>query len=986
MNKSLLAAGIAFALSAPTQADIFISEIIEGSSNNKAIEIANTGTNAVTLTGYTLARSTNGGTSLEDLATNTSFDLSEVTIEAGDVYVLANTNANDAILAEADSTVGGSPLNFNGDDPIALFINGVAHDVAGEFGDVDWNPNVTLVRAFDQTPKTVYNSADWQILATDDSSNLGSISELTEATQATAPEFDAEVTIMQLQGNGESSPFTDPDNFKFDSEEVFKVTGIVTHIQTASLGSDLPVGFFMQDATGDGDVTTSDGIFVSYSAVSGLDLTVGDEVVAYGQATESFDWTQLSAEFVETTGSNSPMTATTLETLDTDDDFEDTLERYEGMFIELNTGSDMKITRTFGFDFGSFRNNMVLAHGDINRQPNQNNNPGSAGAIEQTENNALNRLFIETAAEAEDGVVPWYEDFGADNGTGTTEDYLRVGATVDGMQGFIGYSFSEFRLYVDNQLAAENFDHEGVDRTVAPVIESGDLKIATFNVLNYFNSEVGGAENPNGSNRGADNADDLEVQTAKIVAALVALDADFVGLMEVENNGFSEDSAIVALVTALNEALDEDKQYTIASSEDYDYIGTDAITNQAIYRANKLSLDEFDVIEMPQQHAPETGSESGDNYMRDAVTPTFTVVGTDKKLTISVNHLKSKGSTCYEDVITDEQLADTDLQGSCENFRVSGAFQLANSLAEKEGYTMIVGDLNAYASEDPLLLLTNQDNAETGYELKAAAYTYIGGDSDDLGEELHGPDGATLTESYGYIDTLAKFEEEGLSYSFNDEVGTLDYILVDEELGELVVDAAHWNINSIESGLFQYDYDFGDVNIYNDAYRSSDHDPAIIVLNFGIESDLGESISLPSEPVSLPVQTTTIDEDGTFTVVVDLTASTFNSLQVGTNVNTVISEVESSRAATSQTGSIDLTEEQITQGWATVEVKEISAGDVTVSSFIGDELVATNDYTLTTEEDTENNADDTSGGSSNIFTLLSLLGFAGWRLRRRQQS
>ena len=988
MNKSLLAAGIAFALSAPTQADIFISEIIEGSSNNKAIEIANTGTNAVTLTGYTLARSTNGGTSLEDLATNTSFDLSEVTIEAGDVYVLANTNANDAILAEADSTLGGSPLNFNGDDPIALFINGVAHDVAGEFGDVDWNPNVTLVRAFDQTPKTVYNSADWQILATDDSSNLGSISELTEATQATAPEFDAEVTIMQLQGNGESSPFTDPDNFEFDSEEVFKVTGIVTHIQTASLGSDLPVGFFMQDATGDGDVTTSDGIFVSYSAVSGLDLTVGDEVVAYGQATESFDWTQLSAEFVEATGSNNPMTATTLETLDTDDDFEDTLERYEGMFIELNTGSDMKITRTFGFDFDSFRNNMVLAHGDINRQPNQNNNPGSAGAIEQTENNALNRLFIETATEAEDGVVPWYEDFGADNGTGTTEDYLRVGATVDGMQGFIGYSFSEFRLYVDNQLTAENFDHEGVDRTVAPVIESGDLKIATFNVLNYFNSEVGGAENPNGSNRGADNADDLAVQTAKIVAALVALDADFVGLMEVENNGFSEDSAIVALVTALNEALDEDKQYTIASSEDYDYIGTDAITNQAIYRANKLSLDEFDVIEMPQQHAPETGSESGDNFMRDAVTPTFTVIGTDKKLTISVNHLKSKGSTCYEDVITDEQLADTDLQGSCENFRVSGAFQLANSLAEKEGYTMIVGDLNAYASEDPLLLLTNQDNAETGYELKAAAYTYIGGDSDELGEQLHGPDGATLTASYGYIDTLAKFEEEGLSYSFNDEVGTLDYILVDEELGELVVDAAHWNINSIESGLFQYDYDFGDVNIYNDAYRSSDHDPAIIVLNFGIESDLGESISLPSEPVSLPVQTTTIDEDGTFSVVVDLTASTFNSLQVGTNVNAVISEVESSRAATSQTGSIDLTEEQITQGWATVEVKETSAGDVTVSSFIGDELVATNDYTLTTEEDTDtdNDADDTSGGSSNIFTLLSLLGFAGWRLRRRQQS
>ena len=979
MNKSLLAAGIAFALSAPTQADIFISEIIEGSGFNKAVEIANTGSSAVTLTGYTIAHSTNGGVPLEDLATGSTFDLSDVTIEAGDVYVIANSKADTEILNKADETSSGNPVNFNGDDPIALFIDGVAHDVAGEFGDIDWNKDVTLVRSFDQTPKAVYNSADWETLAKDDSSRLGSINGVSEVVEATAPEFDAEVTIMQLQGNGESSPFTDPDNFKFDSEEVFKVTGIVTHIQTASLGSDLPVGFFMQDATGDNDALTSDGIFVSYSGVASLNLTVGDEVEAYGPVTESYEWTQLTAEFVETTGATDTISATVLETLDSDEDFEDTLERYESMFIELDTDSDMKITRTFGFDYSSYRNNMVLAHDEVNRQPNQNNNPGSAGAIEQTENNALNRLFVETSTKAADGVVPWYPDFATDNGTGSTTDYLRVGATVTGMQGFIGYSYSEFRLYVNNELTAENVNHESVDRTSAPEIKAGDIKVATFNVLNYFNSDIDGAENPFGDNRGAESADDLALQTAKIVQALVALDADIVGLMEVENNGFGESSAIVALVTALNAELDEDKQYTIASSEDYDYIGTDTITNQAIYRANKLSLDEFDVIEMPQQHAPETGSESGDNYMRDAVTPTFTVVGTDKKLTISVNHLKSKGSTCYEDVITDEQLVDTDLQGSCENFRVSGAFQLANSLAEKEGYTMIVGDLNAYASEDPLLLLTNQDNVEAGYQLKAAAYTYIGGDSDELGEALHGAEGATLTESYGYVDTLAKFETDGLSYSYNDEVGTLDYILVNDKLSEFVVDAAHWNINSVESSFFQYDYSYGDVPSYEDAYRSSDHDPAIVVLDFSIDSNLGESITLPSTPVSLPAQTSTIADDGTFTVVVDLTASAFDSLQVGTNVSAVISETQSARAATSQTGFVELTEEQIAQGWATVKVKDASAGDVTVSSFIGDELVATNDYMLTTEE-------NTSGGSSNIFTLLSLLGFAGWRLRRRQQS
>ena len=984
MNKKLLAVGIATALSMPTQADIFISEIIEGSSNNKAIEIANNGTDAVTLTGYTLTRSSNGGTSLEDLAASSSFDLSEVTIEAGDVYVIANTNANAAILAEADATTGGSPVNFNGNDPIALFIDGVAHDVAGEFGDVDWNENVTLIRTYDQTPSTEYDGSDWQNLAQDDSSNLGTISELTEEVEASAPAFDAEVTIMELQGDAEYSPYTDPESFEFTSEEIFKVTGIVTHIQSTSLGSDIPTGFFMQDASGDGDQSTSDGIFVSYSAVSNLALSEGDEVSVYGAVTESFSWTQLNAEFVESTGNQQALTATILETIDSDEDFEQTLERYEGMFIELDTNSEMKITRTFGFDFDSFRNNMVVAHGDINRQPNQQNNPGSTAAIAQTENNALNRVFIETSTEAEDGIVPWYEDFGVDNGTGTTTDYLRVGATVNGMQGFLGYSFSEFRLYVDNQLTADNFDHEGVDRSVAPIIESGDLKIATFNVLNYFNSEVGGAENPNGSNRGADNAEDLAVQTAKIVAALVALDADFVGLMEVENNGFSDNSAIVALVTALNAELDEDKQYTIASDDDYDYIGTDAITNQAIYRANKLSLDEFDVIEMPQQHAPEvtygSSTESGDNYMRNAVTPTFTVIGTNKQLTISVNHFKSKGSVCYEDVVTGEEL-DDDLQGSCENFRVSGAFQLANVLAEKAGYTMIVGDLNAYASEDPLLLLTNQDSAEEGYQLKAAAYTYIGGDDVDLGEELHGAEGEILSESYNYIDTLATHEEDGFSYSFNDEVGTLDYILVDSELSELVTDAAHWNINSAESNLFQYDYDFGDVNIYNDAYRSSDHDPAIVVLDFGLEETLGETILLPSSPIDIPAQANTISTDGSFTVVVDLTKSTADSLAVGTNATVVISEQQTVRSLAGQTSTQPLTEEQIAQGWASVKVDDVSEGDITVTTYIGDELLETSNYSLTTEAEESDN--DSSGGSTGLFTLLSLLGLAVWRLFRR---
>jgi predicted extracellular nuclease len=837
MKKTLLAAGVAGCLAVPAQADIFISEIVEGSSYNKAIEIGNNGDSAVTLTGYSVAAYYGSGGYW-----NTGIDLNEYTIAAGDVLVLAHTSANDEILAEADIiTSSGYTLSFNGNDAIGLFIDDELQDVVGYLSDTDYNKDVTLLRSYDQTPSTSYDEDSWEEADKDDWSDLGTIAALTEATEATAPDEYTETTIMAMQGSGDSSPLIEDD--AYESDATYKVTGIVTGVQATSGDAVLNVGFFIQDASGDGDSDTSDGIYVYYSDVSNLGLSVGDEVDVYGTVKEYYELTELAAEYVEKTGDTGTIAATALRTSDSDENFDDTLERYEGMYVELDETAAMHITRTFGYDYDSYRNNMVVSYGDVNVHPNQNNGPTSTAATTQSTNNAYNRLFIESMVEAGDGIVPWYSTFGDDNGTGATDQYLRVGAVVSGMTGFIGYDYDEYRFYVEDDLDldASNFVYaDGDDRTDAPDLVEGDLKIATFNVLNYFNSEVDGAENPWGSNRGADNADDLAVQTAKIVSALVAIDADIVGLMELENNGFTEDSAIVALVTALNDELDEDEQYSFVQPDGYSYIGSDAITNAVIYRASTVSLDSSTVIEMPQQDAPSTSytsldgddsTESGSNYQRDALVPTFTHILSGETFTIAVNHLKSKGSTCYDDVSTGSEV-DDDQQGSCEALRVSGAYYLAEQLKDMDGYTLIVGDLNSYGNEDAIMLLTNQDNAATDYEINAAAYTYVGGD-EDSGTALHGEDGAVLTDSYGYINLVDEHEEEGMSYSYNDEIGTLDYILGSAGLEDLVIDAAHWNINASESDLFQYDYDYGDVSIYNDAYRSSDHDPAIIVLELG---------------------------------------------------------------------------------------------------------------------------------------------------------
>lgn len=85
IKPSILALTIASALSANANAEIIISQYVEGGSYNKAVEIANTGDATVTLTGYELAKSSNGGGTW-----GSKIDLSQVTLQAKQVFVLAH--------------------------------------------------------------------------------------------------------------------------------------------------------------------------------------------------------------------------------------------------------------------------------------------------------------------------------------------------------------------------------------------------------------------------------------------------------------------------------------------------------------------------------------------------------------------------------------------------------------------------------------------------------------------------------------------------------------------------------------------------------------------------------------------------------------------------------------------------------------------------------------------------------------------------------
>lgn len=157
--KQVLAENESFA------ADLFISEYIEGSSSNKAIEIYNGTDSVADLSNYSLKLYFNGKTDF------TAINLSG-TLNPGDVFVISHTSANDDIKAKSD--MQSTSLLFNGNDVIELIKEGATIDIMGKIGeDTKFGEDKTLVRKSSiSSGNTAYTADEWNILGKDDISNL----------------------------------------------------------------------------------------------------------------------------------------------------------------------------------------------------------------------------------------------------------------------------------------------------------------------------------------------------------------------------------------------------------------------------------------------------------------------------------------------------------------------------------------------------------------------------------------------------------------------------------------------------------------------------------------------------------------------------------------------------------------------------------------------------------------------------------------------
>ncbi len=775
-----LAIAIASLCALPASADLYFSEYVEGSSNNKALEIYNSSNSAVSLSNYKVEMYFNGSAT-----TGLTINLTG-SIPAQGVFVLAHGSASATILATANQT--NSAGWYNGDDAIVLKNGNTIIDSIGQVGvdpGAEWGTGLTSTQ--DNTLRrktstttgdvTISNAfdpaAEWEGYAQDTFDHLGTYQGSSNGGGNTGGGNtggntgncgQAATLISAVQGSGASSPLV---GNTLSIEAI-----VVADYQNANqLG-----GFFVQeeDAQTDSNAQTSEGIYIASTSA----VNVGDRVRISGNVAETFGVTQLASATVTVcaSGQTLPTPANVSLPVASLDNF----ETIEGMSVAI----PQTLTVNETYQLGRY-GQVLLANGRL-QTPTNIVEPGPAASALQTQNN-LNKLMMDDASNLQNPDPVIFPAPGL-----SAENTLRSGDTVANLQGVITYDFGVYRLL---PTSTPNFIHANA-RPLSPITDSAaNLKIASFNVLNFFNGNGTGGGFP--TSRGANTAAEFARQKAKIVSALAGLNADVIGLIEIENDGYGSTSAIAELTAALNTATGSSAWKFVNPGRNK--IGSDEIAVGFVYRSDKATaIGNAAILDSS------IDSLFIDTKNRPALAQSFRVNSNRAIATAVVNHFKSKGSDCND-------LGDLDIgdgQGNCNITRTQAAAALVNWLntnptGVNDRDYLIIGDLNAYAKENPITKIING----------------------------------------GYTDLINKFGgSSAYSYVFDGQSGYLDHGLASDALTPQVLFAADWHINADEPISLDYNTEFKSAVQLNsfysaDAYRSSDHDPLVVSLKLVLDLD-----------------------------------------------------------------------------------------------------------------------------------------------------
>ncbi|MFS1522997.1 ExeM/NucH family extracellular endonuclease [Microbulbifer sp. 2304DJ12-6] len=561
-------------------------------------------------------------------------------------------------------------------------------------------------------------------------------------------------------------------------------------------------GFFLQeeDSDQDGLSNTSEGLFI-YDNAFGVAVQAGDLVRVGGIVDEFYGFTELTQVYgVTICGRGYKVTA---EGVQLPFGSIQAQEQLEGMLVTFPQ------TLTVSGHYNLGRYGEVILSKDRLYIPTHNNAPGAAAAA-QAAANQLNRIVLDDGAAVQNPEVLPYPAPGL-----SADNTLRSGDTLQRLSGVMAYGFGAYRVHPVEvpQFTPAN----GRDKT--PILPGqGSLRIASFNLLNYFNGDGIGGGFPTA--RGADTPREFQRQRDKIIAAILRMEADIIGLMELENDGYDRDSAIQDLIRGLNNASGHQRYQFIDPG--LIRLGDDDISVGMIYRSDRV---------MPLGSAATIQDYPFDAGNRPPLLQPFVELSSGERFVVVANHFKSKGRCPVDDSFNDDQ---GDGQGCWNTLRTQAAKALVRWIdGDPTGSgvdrVLVLGDLNSYARENPITALKNA----------------------------------------GYTDLLQRYGKgKAYSYVYDGQSGYLDYALANAALAPLVTAAVVWSINADEPRVLDYNTEYkSDLqleSLYSPGpFRASDHDPVIVELALdAINLALKAGFRWETEGNTISFADTSSDPDG----------------------------------------------------------------------------------------------------------------------------
>lgn len=522
------------------------------------------------------------------------------------------------------------------------------------------------------------------------------------------------------------------------------VEGVVTADWRTSLG-----GFFLQDG-GDGDDTTSDALFVQ--PARDVVLAVGDRLRVRGQVAETeagaqATLTTLKADRIEVLQHAQPLPLRDIAAAPAD------WRALEGERVRIS--APLTLSGTDGLERSG---ELLVSFEGRLWQPSEVAVPGSAEFAQVEKDNARRRLVLDDGSSQRNPAQVAYLPADA---------MLRTGTAFSNVEGIVDRRYDgSWRLQVTAPLAPP-----ALQRPAPPEVP-GALRVASFNLENFFNGDGKGGGFP--TLRGARSEAEFKAQLAKLVATIQPLHADVAALMELENDGYGQDSAIATLVDALNDGQGRqgDWRYVDAGNGP----GTNPIRVGLIYRASKVKpLGKPVTLE---------GGPFVD-HSRVPLAQAFSSRAGGKPFVVVANHFKSKG--CSEATGADADQKDG--QACWNATRVETARRLDDWLRTDPTRgggqrVVLLGDFNAYAQESPL-------------------------------RELRGR---------GWQDAfVVAGVQQPYSYVYNGQTGRLDHALLSPDFVPALRGAVEWHINADEQDALGY----RERNVEG-PWRSSDHDPLLL--------------------------------------------------------------------------------------------------------------------------------------------------------------